>query len=257
MGLEDGVSYVSKGRNYAGGWWNFRGMMKIDSNCRFILQICRGFILLPKSKIIPPNGSCAQAAEGITVTDQCRHLFRVKASASARPLDWTRGIRNVSIGERHRDDSPLNCFAESSEYFTHEDVCVGSAHFSILGGKGPPRGGVYRTPHRGRCMAPPHHSPKGEKSPPRTFSGGIIFDFQIYKRDGVFLRFGLLQWALLHSASSLCYCTFCSNFCVVMTEQLCSNPWHTNFVKGKFWDHPSKLTQKWPKLGSGVIIWYQ
>ena len=50
----------------------------------------------------------------------------------------------------------------------------------------------------------------------------------------------LLQPVLLDSATSLCCCTFSSNFCVVMVEHLCSNPWWNNFVEGKIWDHPSK-----------------
>jgi len=53
----------------------------------------------------------------------------------------------------------------------------------------------------------------------------------------------LLQPVLLESATSSCCCTFSSNFCVVMVEQLCSNPWRNNFVEGKIWDHPSKTTQ--------------
>jgi len=42
----------------------------------------------------------------------------------------------------------------------------------------------------------------------------------------------LLQPVLLHSTTSSCYCTFPSNFCVAMAEQLCSNPWRNNFVEG-------------------------
>ena len=67
----------------------------------------------------------------------------------------------------------------------------------------------------------------------------------------------LLQPVLLDSTTSSCCCTFSSNICVAMAEQLCSNPWRNNFVEGKIWDHPSKMTQEWPKLGGGVIVWYK
>ena len=49
------------------------------------------------------------------------------------------------------------------------------------------------------------------------------------------------RWAqpiLLDSASSSCCCTFSSNFCVAMAEQLCSNPWRNIFVEGQIWDYP-------------------
>ena len=49
---------------------------------------------------------------------------------------------------------------------------------------------------------------------------------------------------LLDSTTSSCCCTFSSNFCVAMAEQLCSNPWRNNFVQGKIWDHPSNTTQE-------------
>jgi len=67
----------------------------------------------------------------------------------------------------------------------------------------------------------------------------------------------LLQPVLLDSASSSCCCTFSSNFCVTMAEQLCSNPWQNIFVEGKIWDHPSKMSQKSPNLGGGVVLWYK
>jgi len=40
----------------------------------------------------------------------------------------------------------------------------------------------------------------------------------------------LLQPVLLDSTTSSCCCTFSSNFCVAMAEQLCSNPWRNNLV---------------------------
>ena len=66
-----------------------------------------------------------------------------------------------------------------------------------------------------------------------------------------------LQPVLLDSTTSSCCCTFSSNVCVAIAEQLCSNSWQINFVEGKIWDHPSKTTQEWPKLGGGVILWYK
>ena len=39
--------------------------------------------------------------------------------------------------------------------------------------------------------------------------------------------------------------------------ELCWNSWRNDFVEGKIWDHPSKMTQKWPKLGGGVIVMVQ
>ena len=44
----------------------------------------------------------------------------------------------------------------------------------------------------------------------------------------------LLYPVLRHSTSSSCCCAFSSNFCVAMTEQLCSNPWETVVFKAKF-----------------------
>jgi len=65
----------------------------------------------------------------------------------------------------------------------------------------------------------------------------------------------LLQPVLLDSTTSSCCCTFSSNFCVGMEEQLCSNPWRDNFVEGKIWDYPSKIIQEWSELGGGGILW--
>jgi len=80
MGLEGGVSsLVSKGRN---AWGlvtvKFLGMMKFSvSNFRFLPQIFGGGFCSPWAK--PPcqmaAQASAQAAEGIVVTDQCRHLL--------------------------------------------------------------------------------------------------------------------------------------------------------------------------------------
>ena len=55
---------------------------------------------------------------------------------------------------------------------------------------------------------------------------------------------GFLQPVLLDSAFSSCCCTFSSNLCVVMAEQLCSHQWWNSFVQGKIWDHPSNMIQK-------------
>ena len=65
----------------------------------------------------------------------------------------------------------------------------------------------------------------------------------------------LLQLVCHDSASSLCDCTFPSNVCVAMAEQLCSYPCRNRFVRGKIWDHPSQTTQKWSKLWVMVILW--
>ena len=54
----------------------------------------------------------------------------------------------------------------------------------------------------------------------------------------------LLQPVLFDSTTSSCCCTASSNFCVAMSEHLCSNPWRNNFVEGKIGDHPSKTTQE-------------
>ena len=67
----------------------------------------------------------------------------------------------------------------------------------------------------------------------------------------------LLQPVLLCSTTSSCCCTFSSNFCVAMAEQLCSNPGWNNIVEGKIWYHPSKTTQKRPKFWGGVTLWYK
>ena len=72
----------------------------------FLPQIFGVGILLIGSKIPPHHGSCVQAAAGLAAADQCRHL--------------------------------LICFAESPEYPAHEDVCFGSAHFSIFYCTAPP-----------------------------------------------------------------------------------------------------------------------
>jgi len=52
----------------------------------------------------------------------------------------------------------------------------------------------------------------------------------------------LLQPVLLDSITSSTCCTFSSNLCVAMAEQLCSNPWRNSFVEGKIWDDSSKMT---------------
>jgi len=44
-------------------------------NFRFDSQTFGGVILLIESKLIPPNGCCAQDVAGIGVGDQCRHLL--------------------------------------------------------------------------------------------------------------------------------------------------------------------------------------
>ena len=49
----------------------------------------------------------------------------------------------------------------------------------------------------------------------------------------------LLQ-PLLPDSTSSCCCTFSSNFCVVMAEQLCSPPWRNNFVEGNIWDFQTR-----------------
>ena len=41
-----------------------------------------------------------------------------------------------------------------------------------------------------------------------------------------------------------------------MVEQLWYS-WRNNFVEGKIWDHPWKMTQKWSKFGSGVNLMIQ
>jgi len=70
--LEGGVSLFGVG----GGNWGGGGEIQL-SNCRFkfLLQRCWGVILLPMSKIIPPNGSCAHDAVVIGVADQCRYFL--------------------------------------------------------------------------------------------------------------------------------------------------------------------------------------
>ena len=45
-------------------------------NFRFVPQTFGGVILLCMSKIISPNGSCAQDAAGIGVADQCKLLLK-------------------------------------------------------------------------------------------------------------------------------------------------------------------------------------
>ena len=45
------------------------------NNFRFVPQILGGPILLPLSKIAPPNGSCVQDSAGLAVADPCRHLL--------------------------------------------------------------------------------------------------------------------------------------------------------------------------------------
>ena len=70
MGLKGGGSSLGvEGRNYGVG-----GEIYVR-NFRFVPQIFGGVILLSKSKINPPNGSCAHDAAGIAVADQCRHLL--------------------------------------------------------------------------------------------------------------------------------------------------------------------------------------
>ena len=58
-----------------------------------------------------------------------------------------------------------------------------------------------------------------------------------------------LSWPVfLYSTTTSCCCTF-SNFASPKNPE--SNPWRNNFVEGKIWDHPSKMTQEWPNLGVG------
>jgi len=54
------------------------------SNLRFLHKYWGGGNLLPMSKI-PPNGSSAQAAAGIAVTDKCRHLLTCFAESPEYP----------------------------------------------------------------------------------------------------------------------------------------------------------------------------
>jgi len=61
------------------------------------------------------------------------------------------------------------------------------------------------------------------------------------------------QFCLILQPHRVVQYTFSSKFCVATAEQLCSNPWRNDFVEGKIGDHPSKIAQKWPKLGGGVI----
>jgi len=69
-GLEGGGSSSGdEGQNYGGGGEKF------VRNFRFDPQPFGGVILLIESKLTPPNGSCAQDAEGRGVADQCRHLL--------------------------------------------------------------------------------------------------------------------------------------------------------------------------------------
>ena len=90
--MKGGISSVGvEGRNYGVG-----DEIQVR-NFRFVPQIFGGVILLMESKVTPPNGSCTQDAAAKGVADQCRHLL--KPSAAARPLDRTRGMRNVSIGK--------------------------------------------------------------------------------------------------------------------------------------------------------------
>jgi len=54
----------------------FLGMIKISlSNFRFLSQMFGGAILLPISKIAPPNGSYVQDAMGTAIAHQCRILL--------------------------------------------------------------------------------------------------------------------------------------------------------------------------------------
>ena len=64
---------------------------------------------------------------------------------------------------------------------------------------------------------------------------------------------GLLQPILLDSASSSCGCTFSSNFCDAMEEQICSNPCGTALLKAKFGITPQKRFKNDPNWGGGVI----
>ena len=68
-----GLSHlVLKATIMEGRWWNDEIQV---SNFKFVPQIFGGAILLPMSKIAPPDGSCAQDAGGIAVAIQCRHLL--------------------------------------------------------------------------------------------------------------------------------------------------------------------------------------
>jgi len=84
MGLKGGGSSLgSEGRSCRGSD-EISGDIIWVGNFRFIPQIFGEVILLPMSKITSPNGSCAQAAVGIAVTDSCHLLV---CFISMRALD--------------------------------------------------------------------------------------------------------------------------------------------------------------------------
>ena len=84
MGLEGRVSSLGgAGRDYAGGDDIFEDDKISVSDFRFLPQMFGGAILLPISKIAPPNGSYVQDAMGTAVADQCRILLICSAKFSS------------------------------------------------------------------------------------------------------------------------------------------------------------------------------
>ena len=94
-----------------------------------------------------------------------------------------------------------------------------------------------------------HHSPLGIPMtlPSKLLCHGEHICFETSQKQ-IFSRFvtsigSCSQFCLILQPHRVA-CTFSSNFCVAMAEQLCPNPWRNNLVEGKIWDHPSKTTQE-------------
>jgi len=162
------------------------------------------------SKIIHLNGSCAQDAAGIGVADQCRHLLR-----SARRQRALARRRRASTGsdQRHEECVDRGGFSWSTDLSRRGG---GTDPFRRKEGYEPVplgAGGVKTGPLYGPEETVEETVEESGLYPPPLQTGPV---------------------------------TFSSNFGVAMSEQLCSNPWRNNFVEGKIWDHPSKMTQERP-----------
>ena len=189
------------------------------------------------SKIAPPNGSCAQDAAGIGVADQCRHLlmlYRISKTLHSWGFSWGTdlfrrgGVRTPSV--------------------------VGGVRTCPVGGPG----GTDLRDRRGVRSVPPslrtgpvtpltgqtrtQQTPREESVKPHT-----CFETP----DGqLFSRFVPVMGS-------------CSQFCFILHPHRVAVPFPlrrhggtalfqcmaTQLCSRQNWNHPSKMTQKWPKLG--------
>ena len=83
------------------------------NNFRFVPQVFGGAILLPMSKIAPPNGSGTQDAAGKAIADQCRHVLICFPN-----LENTTPVRSCVLEKDPRTDTTaMDLLAHFSDCF--------------------------------------------------------------------------------------------------------------------------------------------